>query len=80
MSNLWKKASLDLTALLAKDVLPKIPVIATSSVIDIFWKTKKEGKKPWDQEKYWLYSFQLKIWMILLKSWSHKKIQVYWWC
>ena len=36
MSNLWKKASLDLTALLAKDVLPKIPVIATSSVIDIF--------------------------------------------
>ena len=36
MSNLGKKAILDLAAPLAKDVLPKLALKATSSVLDKF--------------------------------------------
>ena len=78
MNNLGKKALLDSSVPLAKDVLPKLAIKATFFAIDkINLKEKQEGEDLQEQEENSLSSFQMKIWMILLKSQSHWKIQVY---
>ena len=54
MGNLGKKALMNFAVPVATNVLPKLAK-ATSSVLA-------------KQEKDWHFSFQMKLWMILLKS------------
>ena len=62
-----KKVLLDLLVPLVKDVLPNLATKATSSVLDKF-ERKTSGKGAVRAERDSLYLFQMKIWMILLKS------------
>ena len=65
MSSLDKKALLDLVICLAKDTLLKLATKTTSFVLDKF-EIKKD-----EQEKDSLYSFQMKMGIILVILLSH---------
>ena len=65
MSSLDKKALLDLVICLAKDILLKLATKTTSFVLDKF-EIKKD-----EQEKDSLYSFQMKMGIILVILLSH---------
>ena len=60
MGNLSKKAFLDLSVPLAKDVLPNLETEATLSILDIF-EREISGKGCLRAGKNSLYSFQMKI-------------------
>ena len=66
LDNLCKKILLDLAAQLAKKILPKLTTKVTSSVIDKL-ERKISGKGAVKAKKNSLYSFQIKVLMILLK-------------
>ena len=72
IGNLSKKALLGLAVPLKKDVLPKLAIKTTLSVLNKFEKKKKKKKKVVmelkEKEKSSLYSFQMNIWRILLIS------------
>ena len=65
MISLDKKALLDLVICLAKDILLKLATKTTSFVLDKF-EIKKD-----EQEKDSLYSFQMKMGIILVILLSH---------
>ena len=60
MGNLSKKAFLDLSVPLAKDVLPNLETKANLSILDIF-EREIRGKGSLRAGKNSLYSFQMKI-------------------
>ena len=71
IGNLSKKALLGLAVPLKKDVLPKLAIKTTLSVLNKFEKKKKKKKLVMElkeKEKSSLYSFQMNIWRILLIS------------
>ena len=63
MGNLGKKALINLVLCLAKVISSKLTTEATSSILDKF-ERKISGKGA----TYSLYSFQMKMWIVLLKS------------
>ena len=67
---LGKKALTNLAISLARDNLPGLVSNLTSNVINKF-ERKISGKGASEKGNDLLYLFQMKIWMILLKSWNH---------
>ena len=65
--NLDKKALLDFAVLLTKDALRKLATKATLSASNKF-ERKIRGKGLAKAGKVFPYLFQMKIWIILLKS------------
>ena len=67
IGKLCKEALIKFAASLAKDISPQLATKATSPVINNLKQKCVEVKRE-DQEKDSLYSFRIKIWMILLES------------
>ena len=65
LANLEKKALTNVAIPLARDILPGVVRNLTSSAINLTEKSVE--KELSEQEKYLIYLFQMKIWMILLK-------------